>query len=204
MRLLSIIILFFVFSGTTHAGEKWDYQLSEKTVFENEIDSNYCERLTVRNQFAGWVTRLSEVGPSLVFRLCFKEDPLYEDADSPGAIKGGVRTGWYEIKKGHPVKPQKLIMPMLNEFSNPSYCKSVIAYWGAGKNNSYYAMVYQLDKRTVLKNKFVGQSVLKTDYKYVLNPPQWAMDCSSVRFEDTNFKQKIKFKFPLQPPHKTR
>ena len=195
-RLSLIIFLLFVCSGAASAEDKWRYQLSEKTLFENQIDGHDCEKLTVENQFVGWVNGLAEVGTLLVFRMCIKGEPPYEGAAPEGAVYGGVDSGWYELKKGKRLQPQKLILPKMNDFSNPSYCGSYIAYWGAGGNHSYYAMVYDLGKRILLKEKLVGRAVLETDYMYVLNPPVWSKDCSSVIFDDKRFfKQKVTFRF---------
>lgn len=84
MRLLLLIILLFAYLETASAEEKWRYQLSEKTLFENEIDGHDCEKLTVENQFIAWVTGLSEVWPSLIFRICTKEESPYEGAALAG------------------------------------------------------------------------------------------------------------------------
>ena len=196
MRLSLIIFLLFVYSGAASAEDKWRYQLSEKTLFENQIDGHDCEKLTVENQFVGWVNGLAEVGSSLIFRMCIKREPPYEGAAPKGAIYGGVDSGWYELKKSKPLQPQKLILPRMNDFSNPSHCGSYIAYWGREVKHSYYAMVYDLRKRILLKQKLVGRAVLETDYMYVLNPPAWSKDCSSVIFDDKRFfKQKATFRF---------
>jgi hypothetical protein len=195
MRLSLIIFLLFVLSGAASAEDKWRYQLSEKTVFENQIDSHECEKLTVDNHFIGWVNGLAEVGSSLIFRMCKKVDPPYEGAVCEGTIYGGVESGWYELRKSKRLQPQKLILPKMNDFSNPSYCGSYIAYWGVGGNHSYYAMVYDLGKRISLKEKLVGRAVLETDYMYVLNPPEWSKGCSSVIFGDEYFKHKVTFRF---------
>jgi hypothetical protein len=196
MKLLPLIIfLLFVSVTAVDADEKWRYQLSEKTLFENQIDGHDCEKLTVENQFIVWVNGLSEVEPSLVFRICTKGKPPYEGAAPEGAIYGGVESGWYELKKGKRLQPQKLVLPKMNDFSNPSYCGSYIAYWGAGGNHSYYAMVYDLGKRILLEEKLVGRSILETDYMYVLNPAEWSKDCSSAIFVDEHFKQKVTFRF---------
>ncbi len=197
MKLLPLIIfLLFVSLTAVDADEKWRYQLTEKTLFENQIDGHDCEKLTVENQFVAWVNSLSEVGPSLIFRVCTKGEPPYEGAAPEGAVYGGVDSGWYELKKSKRLQPQKLILPKMNDFSNPSYCGSYIAYWGAGGNHSRYAMIYDLGKRILLKEKLVGRAVLETDYMYVLNPPVWSKDCSSVIFDDKRFfKQKATFRF---------
>ena len=195
MRLALIIFLLFVYSGAASAEDKWRYQLSEKTLFENQIDGHDCEKLTVENQFVGWVNGLAEVGSSLIFRMCTKGEPPYEGAAPEGGIYGGVDSGWYELRKSKRLQPQKLVLSKMNDFSNPSYCGSYIAYWGAGGNHSYYAMVYHLGKRILLKEKLVGRSILETDYMYVLNPPEWSKDCSSVIFVDEHFKQKVTLRF---------
>jgi hypothetical protein len=195
MRLSLAIILLFAYLGAVTAEERWRYQLSDKAIFENEIDSHNCEKLTVDNQFVGWVNGLAEVGTSLIFRLCIKEELPYEGAASEGAIYGGVDSGWYELRKTKRLKPEKLILPKMNDFSNPSYCGSYIAYWGAGGNHSYYAMVYHFGKRILLKDHLVGRSILETDNMYVLNPPKWSKDCTSVIFGDNHFKQKVTFRF---------
>jgi hypothetical protein len=127
--------------------------------------------------------------------MCIKEEPPYEGAAREGAIYGGVDSGWYELRKSKRLKPQKLILPKMDNFSNPSYCGSYIAYWGTGRNHSYYAMVYHLGKRILLKDKLVGRSILETDDMYVLNSPNWSKDCSSVIFDDEHFKQKVTFRF---------
>jgi len=180
---------------TAHAGTKWIYQLSDKTMFENEIDSHYCEKLIMQDQFIGWVTGLAEVGPFLVFRLCREEKPPFEGAASRGAIYGGVNRGWYEIRSKDHLKPQVLSMPKLSDFSNPSYCGSYIAYWGQEKDNLYYASVYHLQKRKLIKEDFVGQSNLETDNMYILNPPKWSKGCASVDFSDVHFESKVHFKW---------
>ena len=191
-----IIFLLFVLSGAASAEDKWRYQLSEKTLFDNQIDGHDCEKLTVDDQFIAWVTGLSEVGSSLIFRICTKAEPPYEGAAPEGAIYGGVASGWYELKKSTHLQPKKLILPKMNDFSNPSYCGSYIAYWGTGAKHTYYAMVYDLRKRILLKEKLVGYAVLETDYMYVLNPPAWSRDCSSVIFDDKRFfSQKATFRF---------
>lgn len=195
MKLMSATILasLILWLNAAHSEAKWNYQLTDKTMFENEIDGHHCEKLLIQDQFIGWVTGIAEVGPSLVFRLCREEKPPFEGAASRGAVYGGVNRGWYEIRTKNHLKPQVLSLPKLSDFSNPSYCSSYIAYWGQEKNNLYYATVYHLGKRKLIKEDFVGQSDLETDYMYALNPPKWSDHCTSVDFSDVHFERKVHF-----------
>jgi hypothetical protein len=45
-----IIFLLFVSVTAVNGDEKWGYQLTEKTLFENEIDGHDCEKLTVEKE----------------------------------------------------------------------------------------------------------------------------------------------------------
>ena len=195
LTIATILALLILWLNTAHSGTKWNYQLSDRTMFENEIDSHYCETLIIQNQFIGWVTGIAEVGPSLVFRICLKEKPPFEGAASQGAIYGGVDTGWYELRTKDKLKPQKLSLPKLSYFSNPTYCKSYIAYWGHEKDDSYYAIVYHLGKRQLIKEDVVGHSNLETDYMYALEPPKWSNGCTSIEFSDAHFEKTVHFKW---------
>jgi hypothetical protein len=178
-----------------YAAEPWSYQLQGKTLFENEIDSHYCEKLHVQGNFLFWVTSLADTGKSIVFRKCMKTEEPYQGATSPGSIYGSVEEGWYELQKEPNAQTRKLTLPRLNEFSNPSYCGSNVAYWGADNNDSYFAVVYDLKRRKTVKDQKIGSVSLSTDDMYILNQPNWAEDCSHVTFKDKHFRRKVKYLF---------
>ena len=181
--LISIILLPLI----CFASDMIKYKLIDKTPFENEIDKHYCEKIIIDGRMITWVTRLVEVGKSIVFRKCVVYKEPQEGTSTEGAIYGGVKSGWYEIKADNVHILKQLQLPKLNDFSNPSYCDSYIAYWGTDKNNTFYAMVANIDTKEVIRDYKLSNFIKETDFMYHLNPGIWASDCSAVTFKDERY-----------------
>ena len=161
-----------------------DYELGNKIRFENTIDAHSCSELTIKNKSIGYVFDVVEVSDTLVFRMCEKYKPHPAFYVGEGNIYGGVKEGWYIVNTpSH--SPAKLKLPMLMNYSNPSYCGQYIAYWGNENNNKkWYGTVIDLNSNKQIEKVYLGEIELETDYMYHLKRPKWTENCSSVKFND--------------------
>lgn len=185
MRPLFSVITILV-AGIIAWAQVGGYELRGEKKFENEIDSHLCKELFVRNRAVSWVSGATGTSIGVVARICKEVDPPFMGAASPGNLYGGVIRGWhiFDFTTGN---ASQLSLPGLGEFSNPSFCDQLVAYWSDSADSNYSLVVADLRTRLVVKKVPVGRLELATDYMYHLAPAAWDAGCTVATFNDERY-----------------
>ena len=143
-----------------------------------------CHRLWIENKEVGWISDVFQTKSHLIFFTCDKYDgePL-----TPESVLGvSDESAMYELQKNSGSWAFKEVAtPRYSFISNPNFCGDLVAYWGS-QDNVYFALVYDLNKKILVKEVRLGQFDIATDYSGYFHYPVWDDDCTKVIFPKHN------------------
>ncbi|MBP9682215.1 MAG: hypothetical protein KBD76_12480 [Bacteriovorax sp.] len=95
------------------------------------------------------------------------------------------------------MKFEAISAPGLTKFSNPSACKSYLAYWGMNESkgksgNEIKAVVFDLNGGKAINQEDLGYSDFATDNLGYFKTPRWAEDAKLVEFNPPPSETKLK------------
>jgi len=155
--------------------------------FLSEVDDDTCYQLFIDNQEVGWIFSAYQAKSRLILFKCttYEGEPL-----SPGTkYGGGDISSICEInKQGKSWALKDIQIPYFFPFSNPNICNDTVAYWGS-TNNTYYASIFDLDKKTILKEIEIGKDEIDTDYSGFFPVPEWDNECNKITFPKNNYQK---------------
>lgn len=162
-------------------------RLGEPVAFDDGvgIDAGLCARLSDGNQFVTWVHAYHQVGSRLFVQRCETTEPSTQtDSES---VSGAVSEDYVElVLKGAQAEFRALPAPMWSAFSNPSFCRSHMAYWATEFPDNQpmvvHAVVYDLIGDRVVKDAIVGSTLPESDSRDFFEQPQWSTDARTVFF----------------------
>jgi hypothetical protein len=162
------------------------YDLRGEKSFQNEIDSHVCKQLYVDGRAVDWVVDVVSTSVGLIGKICKQEPAPYSEAVEPSATYGGTLKGWFifDLTNG---RRKPLNLPGLSDFSNPSFCNRLAAYWGTTNGVEYSLVLADLTTGKIVKNLPIGRLNLETDYVYHLAPATWSGDCNTATFADERY-----------------
>lgn len=155
-------------------------RLGPAVEFINGLDESTCYQLFIKNREVGWIHSAFKAKSHLVFFTCTKHEG---EPFTPESILGGSDdSAIYEIQNDRGNWSFKEIeTPKYNFMSNPNICGDLVAYWG-NQDNVYYAIIYDFNKRIILKEIKLGAFDIATDYSGYFHYPIWDENCSKVIF----------------------
>jgi hypothetical protein len=154
--------------------------LRGKLVFENEVDSHECSELVRGHDSIAWVNSPIETSVGVIVRVCEITESPNEVPSSPGVVPGGVKTGWYVV--GAESALRLLALPFLSDFSSPTFCRGLAAYWALRTDAPSSIILADLHTSAVLAEVSIGQVQLETDHMYHLTQAEWNQQCTSATF----------------------
>jgi hypothetical protein len=180
-----LLLPLFAATGLASANDVGFDLRGEKT-FQNEIDSHVCKQLYVNGHAVDWVVGTVSTSVGLIGKICNQEPAPYAETDKPNAVYGGTVKGWFifNIADG---RKKPLNLPGLSDFSNPTFCSRLGAYWGTANDVDYSLVLADLTTGGSLKNIPIGRLNLETDYVYHLAPATWSGDCKTATFADKRY-----------------
>ena len=174
-------------------------RLGKPALFDDGIGirSGMCFPLHDGNRFVTWLHAYHQTGPRVFLQRC--EAVTQDGAILAGNRSGGVADDYVELvlENGYSPEFKELTAPLWSEFSNPSFCKSYVAYWGAEFARDdpvrVHAIVYDLTSSRVVKDASVGSMVPESDSRDFLERPRWSSNAREVRFlgRDTGSGSKV-------------
>lgn len=185
--LTPLVLLLVGATGTAFAGT--GYELRGEKQFENAIDVHVCRQLHIGGRSIAWVFGLANTAVGPVARICQEESMPPGEVVSRGSAYGGTREGWYvfDIADG---RGSRLTLPELNEFSNPTWCGRLGAYWGLGGDGNYSLVLADLKSGKLVARALIGPLDLETDDELHLAPATWSKDCKVATFSDKRYLKK--------------
>jgi hypothetical protein len=168
---------------TTRAGADDRFQLGPSKWFENMVMCFECRPLEIGDRFVAWVHEPVVSGNRIVFREC------YEEKDASSFTSGDLKEGWYWIDLNAPPEIKTLVLSRLDDFSQPSFCGEIVAYWGRNLENDVWLIVARVADGKILKEKPLGKVFLETDYFGYLNRAKWEIGCRRATFFHEEFLQ---------------
>lgn len=182
-----LILLLVGSTGTVFAGT--GYELRGEKRFENSIDAHVCSQLHIGGRSVAWVFGLVNTSVGPVARICQEESMPSGEVVTLGSAYGGTREGWYvfDIADG---RATPLTLPELNEFSNPTWCGRLGAYWGRGDDGNYSLVLADLTSEKLVTRTLIGPLDLETDDESHLAPATWSKDCEAATFSDKRYLKK--------------
>jgi len=162
------------------------YDLRGEKSFQNEIDSHVCKQLYVDGRAVDWVVGVASTSVGLIGKICKEEPAPYGETVEPGATYGGTLKGWFIFDLTNGGK-KPLNLPGLSDFSNPSFCTRLGAYWGTANGVDYSLVLADLTTGKIVKNLPIGRLNLETDNLYHLAPATWSGDCMTATFSDERY-----------------
>lgn len=150
------------------------------------IDAGLCARLSDGSQFVTWVHAYHQVDSRLFVQRCETIEP--SEPTDPGSVSGAVSEDYVELVfKGAQPEFRALPAPMWSGFSNPSFCRSHMAYWGTefpdNQPTEVHAVVYDLIGNRVVEDKVLGRMHLESDSRNFFERPRWSADAGKVFFQ---------------------
>lgn len=162
-------------------------RLGEPVAFDDGmgIDAGLCARLLDGDEFVTWVHAYHQVGSRLFVQRCETTEPSVP-TDS-GSVSGAVSQDFVElVLKRARAEFRALPAPMWSAFSNPAFCRSHMAYWGAEFPDNQpmvvHAVVYDLIGERVVKDAILGSKFPESDSRDFFEQPQWSADGGKVFF----------------------
>lgn len=162
------------------------YDLRGEKRFQNEIDSHVCKQLYVDGRAVDWVVDVASTSVGLIGKICKQEPAPCGETDEPSTRYGGTLQGWLVFDRANGRK-EPLNLPGLSDFSNPTFCTRLGAYWGTADGVDYSLVLADLTTGKVVKNIPIGRLNLETDYVYHLAPATWRGDCKTAAFADKRY-----------------
>lgn len=182
-----LILLLVSSTGTAFAGA--GYELRGERQFENVIDTHVCRQLYIEGRSIAWVYGLTSTSVGPIARICQEESMPSGEAVTRGSSYGGTREGWYVFRIADG-RTTRLTLPELNEFSNPTWCGRLGAYWGRGGDGSYSLVIADLKTGKLVTRTLIGPLDLETDDESHLAPAAWREDCKAATFSDRRYLKK--------------
>lgn len=142
------------------------------------INSGRCFPLHSGPTPIAWVHAYHRVGTRLFIQPCNEITPA--DEIVPGTKSGGVADHFLELSlaPNGSVSFSELDAPMWSQFANPAFCDSNMAYWGVEPQAhgpvKIHAVIFDLDRRIVVRQKFLGIRQLESDSRDLLAHPKWS------------------------------
>ena len=188
-KMLACLVLLLFGSSSAMSARGAGYELRGERQFENSIDAHVCHQLQVGDRAVAWVFGLTSTTVGLVARICQEESMPAGEIVTPGATYGGTRDGWYvfDVVDG---REMLLTLPGLNEFSSPTWCDRLGAYWGGGSNGINSLVLADLKSGQPVRRVLIGQLNLRTDNESHLSPATWSKDCKAATFSDERYLKK--------------
>jgi hypothetical protein len=160
-------------------------KLGEPVVFENEITDNRCYPLITRKGLVLlWLSAMHEFDSRVLVRRCVEYDPRI--SVPAGRRHGDSRVEWEELRFADPDSfpiASELELPGYQYFSNPSFCKSKVAYW-IQDDHRWSVTIYDLAKSHVVATQFIRRDGLETDNPGHFEMPKWGDGCTKVSVSD--------------------
>jgi hypothetical protein len=190
-----LVVLLFTFFVTRSAIAEDRFQLGPGKWLENMVMSFECRPLEIRKRFVALVNEPVVSGNRLIFREC------YEQKDPLSLTSGNLKDGWYWVDLKAPPQIKKLVLSRLDNFSQPSFCGNLVAYWGRNKNSDTWLLVARVADGKILKEKPLGKMFLETDYFGFLQPAKWENRCRrATLFHEEFLKQPVVFELESNFP----
>ena len=164
-------------------------RLGEPVVFESADDSVRCFPLQHGSKRVAWLADAHKVNGRLFVNQCV-ERPF--DAQLPVKGKQGEVRPFYEelvwAKKKGKARFVKLTPPLWDPQSSPAFCGKHVAYWGIERRDgmpgtNVYSVIFDLQKKSLVKKRFLGDLELEPDYRKYLPPPAWKPRTASFNIE---------------------
>jgi hypothetical protein len=154
------------------------------------INSGRCFPLHSGPTLIAWVHAYHRVGTRLFIQPCNEIVPA--DEIIPGTKSGGVADHFLELSfdSNGRASFSELDAPMWSQFANPAFCDSKMAYCGVEPQDhgpvKIHAVIFDLDRRTVVRQKLLGIRRLESDSRDLLARPKWSDSKLEVFFCEHN------------------
>jgi hypothetical protein len=162
------------------------YELRDEKSFENAIDTHVCRQLHIGGRSVAWVFGIANTSMGPVARICQEESMPSGEVVTRGSAYVGTREGWYVFDIAY-WRATPLTLPELNEFSNPTWCGRLGAYWGRGGDGNYSLVLADLKSGKLVARVLIGPLDLETDDESHLAPATWSKDCEAATFADKRY-----------------
>jgi hypothetical protein len=168
--------------------------------FENETDTHACFPLIVKGEVISWVHR-AHTAPTLVLvQRCVEHDPAIQQ--TRGSRHGRVNEAWDRVVEGsggHRPRFVAVNPSAWEHFANPTFCGSLVAYWGTPQN-SLVPSIYDLGTGRLVAFRSLGNVEMETDNAYYLPIPAWDATCTKASFDGTRTgKGRVELRVKLSP-----
>lgn len=165
-----------------------DLRLGKPVAFDDGvgIDAGLCAPLLDGNEFVAWVHGYHQVDSRLFVQRCETIEP--SAPTDPGSVSGAVSEDYVElVLQGAQPEFRRLPVPIWSGFSNPSFCRSHMAYWGTefpeNQPTVVHAVVYDLIGNRVVEDRILGHMYLESDSRGFFERPRWSDDAGKVLFQ---------------------
>jgi hypothetical protein len=168
-----------------------DLSLGEAQEFSNGPEAFLCRPINWRGKTLAWVHAPFRNGKQIIATRCERNESQafnavtgamiesYDDLDTQESI-----LEWDATSKK--ISFNNVTLPLRHMFSNPTYCGSLVAYWGIQRKdslNQVYAVVYDVATQRIRAKEEVGSIVaFQTDASGYLPQASWSSKGEKVDF----------------------
>ena len=169
-----------------------DYSVGKLKQIESSMDSFWCSPILFKGKPVAWVENLVKAGNSFYGFKCKLNDKSQVEESNADL---STDLSKLLLNETGDVGIHKLILPGFGMLASPTFCGSLLAYWGTESlKEGYllYGIVYDLEKAKVLEKKIIGKDNAATGDRSYYAQPVFDMNRKKITFPPNKVSTQIK------------
>jgi hypothetical protein len=168
-----------------------DYSVGKLKQIESSMDSFWCSPILFKGKPVVWVENFVKAGNSFYGFKCKLNDKSQDESNADLSTDLSKLL----LNEAGDVGILKVDLPGFGMLANPTFCGSLLAYWGIVRLKEGYllhGLVYDLEKAKVIEKKAIGKDNAATGDRSYYAQPVFDMNRKKITFPPNKISTHIK------------